>query len=185
MMTDLVFIQMSGAPGSGKTTIATAIAKEIGAVVIDHDVTKTALLDADVPIGISGRASYEVLGAIAQHLLNQGHSVIHDSPCAYEVLLERGQRVAEEVGAAYRYIECVVSDVNELDRRLRTRISLRSQRRGVAVSPIDIAEETRPREDIFWDWLANMKRPTSNYLTLDTSRPRSVCVKEAIAYITL
>jgi len=62
-----VFVQMSGAPGAGKTTIAGAIAGRIGAVVIDHDVTKSALLDAGVSIAIAGRASYQVLGAVAQH----------------------------------------------------------------------------------------------------------------------
>ena len=64
-----VFVQMSGVPGSGKTTITGVIAGRIGAVVIDHDVTKSALLDAGVPVAIAGRASYEVLGAIAQHFI--------------------------------------------------------------------------------------------------------------------
>jgi predicted kinase len=64
-----LFIQMSGAPGSGKTTIAHAIARRINAVVIDHDVTKSALLEANVPLALAGSASYQVLGAIAQHLL--------------------------------------------------------------------------------------------------------------------
>jgi predicted kinase len=44
-----LFIQMSGAPGSGKTTIAHAIGRYIDAVVIDHDATKSTLLTADVP----------------------------------------------------------------------------------------------------------------------------------------
>src|SRR2546423_608664 len=112
---------MSGAPGSGKTTLAHAIAGRIGAAVIDHDVTKSALLAADVPAAIAGRASYAVLDALAQHLLAQRHSVIFDSPCFYEELLERGQRLARQAGAQYRYIECVVEDLHELDRRLRTR----------------------------------------------------------------
>jgi predicted kinase len=119
-MPELLFIQMSGVPGAGKTTVAPAIAKRISAVVIDHDVTKSALLEASVPVAIAGAASYHVLNALARHLLTQGYSVIFDSPCLYIELLERGQRVAREVGAHYRYIECVVADLDELDRRLRT-----------------------------------------------------------------
>jgi predicted kinase len=84
------FVQMSGAPGAGKTTIASAIAQQTGAVVIDHDVTKSALLAAAVPVPIAGHASYTVLDALARHLLQQGHSVIFDSPCFYQELLERG-----------------------------------------------------------------------------------------------
>src|SRR6186713_2757617 len=112
-MSDLLFVQMSGAPGSGKTTIARAIGGRIGAVVIDHDVTKSALLKAEVPVSIAGHASYMVLDAVARHLLQQGHSVIFDSPCFYEELLARGQRLAAEMGALYRYIECRIDDLDE------------------------------------------------------------------------
>lgn len=70
------FIQMSGVPGAGKSTIASAVARQTGAVVIDHDVTKSALLVAAVPADLAGRASYDVLDALARHLLQQGHSVI-------------------------------------------------------------------------------------------------------------
>ena len=78
-----VFVQMSGVPGAGKTTIARAVARHIGAVVVDHEVTKTALLDADVPVAVAGYASYMVLDAVARHVLQQGFSVVFDSPCFY------------------------------------------------------------------------------------------------------
>jgi len=86
----LRFIQISGAPGSGKTTPARAIAPKIDAVIIDHDITKTALLDWDIPIDDAGLASYGVLDALSRDLLSQGRSVIFDSPCAYDDLLQRG-----------------------------------------------------------------------------------------------
>jgi predicted kinase len=61
MKTHQFFLQMSGVPGSGKTTIAMAVSQATDAVIIDHDVTKSALLDAGVPAAIAGKASYEVL----------------------------------------------------------------------------------------------------------------------------
>jgi predicted kinase len=178
-----MFIQMSGAPGSGKTTLAHAIAHPIRAVVIDHDVTKSALLDADVPATLAGHASYQVLNAIARHLLHQGHSVVFDSPCFYIELLERGQQLAQEAQVPYRYIECVVEDLDELDRRLRTRPQLPSQLTGVYVLPSAGSGKIQSGEAIFRDWIANMKRPTANYLVLDTTRPLDVCLKTALAYI--
>jgi predicted kinase len=179
-----MFIQMSGVPGSGKTTIAHAIAGHIGAVVIDHDVTKSALLEADVPVTLAGRASYQVLEAIARHLLNQGHSVVFDSPCFYTELLERGQRLAQEAHVPYRYIECMVEDLDELDRRLRTRPRLPSQLVGVYVSPSEGSGKSQSGEAIFRNWITNMKRPKANYLVLDTIRPLNVCLKTTLAYIT-
>jgi predicted kinase len=178
-----MFIQMSGVPGSGKTTLAQAIARHIRAVVIDHDVTKSALLEADVPVALAGRASYQVLNAVARHLLHQGHSVIFDSPCFYTELLERGQRLAQEAQVPYRYVECVVEDLDELDRRLRTRPRLPSQLSGVYAMPAAGSGKTESGEAVFRHQIANMKRPTANYLVLDMTRPLEVCLNTAVAYI--
>jgi predicted kinase len=182
-MTEQLFIQMSGVPGAGKTTIANAVARRIGAVVIDHDVTKSALLEAGASASFAGAASYQVLHAVAQHLLGQGHSVVFDSPCFYVELLERGQRLARELGAYYRYIECVVADLDELDRRLRMRPRLPSQVAGVWGLPAKGSGKAHVGEEVFRDWMANMKRPAVGYLALDTTRSLDVCIEEAIAYI--
>lgn len=182
-MTQRFFLQMSGAPGSGKTTVARAIGRATGAVVIDHDVTKSALLAADVPVSMAGRASYQVLDAMARHLLQQGHSVIFDSPCFYDELLERGERLAEAYGAAYRYIECVLQDLCELDRRLRTRQRMPSQVAGIYAQPTTGSGKRASGEALFQDWIANMKRPQGAFLTLDTSLPCEECIMAALAYL--
>ncbi len=178
-----VFVQMSGVPGAGKTTIARAVARHIGAVVVDHDVTKTALLDADVPVAVAGYASYMVLDAVARHVLQQGFSVVFDSPCFYTELLERGQKLARETGVRYRYIECRIDDLDELDRRLRTRQRSRSQLAGVRIAPSEGSGKVVTGDAVFREWIANMKRPAGDYLVLDTMRPIGVCVREALAYI--
>jgi predicted kinase len=178
-----MFIQMSGAPGAGKSTVAAAIAAQTGAVILDHDITKSALLDADVPVSLAGKGSYQVLGVLAQHLLRQGHSVIHDSPCFYSDLLERGRRLAREANARYFYIECVIDDLDELDRRLRTRSRLQSQVAGVWAKPTYGSGKARIDEAVFRDWIANMKRPGKGYLVLDTSHPLNACIEKAMAYL--
>jgi predicted kinase len=183
-MTELMFIQMSGVPGAGKTTIAHAIARRVGALVIDHDVTKSALLEASIPVAMAGAASYQVLNAIARHLLQQGYNVIFDSPCLYVELLERGQQLARDVDAHYRYIECVVADLDELDRRLRTRTRMPSQVAGVRIAPTEGSGKAQLGDDVFRNWAANMKRPNTDYLVLDTTHPLEECVEAAIAYIT-
>lgn len=182
-MSNLMFVQMSGVPGSGKTTIAHAVAQANDAVVIDHDVTKSALLAAEIPAATAGRASYAVLDALARHLLQQGRSVVFDSPCFYEELLARGQRLAQEANAAYRYIECVLHDLDELDRRLRTRQRWPSQIAGVYAPPTPGSGKSQSGQDYFRSLIANMKRPAGNYLTLDTARPLAVCQAEALAYV--
>lgn len=178
-----MFIQMSGAPGAGKSTIARAIAARTRAVILDHDVAKSALLNAGIPVSLAGKGSYLVLGALAQQLLQQGHSIIFDSPCFYVDLLERGQRLAREANARFYYIECVVDDLSELDRRLRTRPRQPSQVAGIhAQSTVD-SGKAYIDEAVFRDWIANMKRPEGKYLLLDTTRPLEACIDEAMDYL--
>lgn len=177
------FLQMSGIPGAGKTTIAKAVGTATGAVIIDHDITKSALLDANVPVDLAGIGSYQVLGALAQHLLAQGHSVIHDSPCRYQNLLDRGQRLAAEFNATYLYIECIVANLAEIDRRLRTRSRHRSQLASVFSKPTAGSGKTAFGEEVFRNWMENMKRPETGHLQLDMSRSINVCVADALAYV--
>ncbi len=64
-MSALLLVQMSGAPGAGKSTVVRAIGRRKGTVVLDHDVTKSALLEAELEARVAGRASYLTLRALA------------------------------------------------------------------------------------------------------------------------
>lgn len=177
------FVQMSGAPGSGKTTVANAIAEATGAVIIDHDVTKSALLAAAIPVADAGRASYEVLNALADHLLSQRHSVIFDSPCFYENLLVRGEQLAEKYGVRYRYVECRLDDLHELDRRLQSRVRKPSQLAGVFAQPTAGSGKEVSSAEVFQNWIENMKRPKDGYLVVDTSQPFESYIGSVLTYI--
>lgn len=174
---------MSGAPGSGKSSVAQAIAPKIGAVVIDHDITKSALLEAAVDPAAAGRASYAVLAGLADSFLQQGHNIIFDSPCFYTELLKSGQCLAQKAGAVYGYIECVVPDLAVLDARLRSRQTLPSQVTAVYQTITDGSGKQWAGETLFQEWIANMKRPQTPYLTLDTTQPIDICLEQAIAYL--
>ncbi len=42
----MFFLQLSGFTGSGKSTLSREIARRLDAIIVDHDVTKTALLES-------------------------------------------------------------------------------------------------------------------------------------------
>ncbi|TCI43599.1 ATP-binding protein [Exiguobacterium sp. SH1S4] len=171
----MFFLQMSGFPGSGKSTLARAIAPQLNAVIVDHDVTKTALLESMVDHkldpALAGKVAYDIDWALVAFNLSLGRNVILDSPCLYDVMLERGLALAENHGATYRYVECVVDDVDEINRRLSERERKISQIESV--SPDD-----------FHRTVANRKKPDFMHtLTIDANRPIETYLTDVISYV--
>ncbi|KAI1359662.1 hypothetical protein F5Y08DRAFT_319021 [Xylaria arbuscula] len=91
-----LFIQMSGAPGSGKTTTANLLAPRIDAIAIPHDNIKSLLLHSGVSFDEAGRIAYGLDWVLAENAMRQGLSVIVDTPCLYPQILDRGQALARE-----------------------------------------------------------------------------------------
>jgi predicted kinase len=150
-------IQMAGWMGSGKSTIAAALGREMTLVVLDHDTTKTALLAAGVPHPPAGAASYEVLFHVAEDLIRQGHSVLIDSPSLYASIPERGAAIARQTGARYYFIECDCTE-DVAAARLAGR-----ERRASQVTSITEAAAIRR------DPTRHPHRPEHGWLAIETS----------------
>jgi len=79
-----LLVVVTGAPGSGKTTVARALAAELGRPLVAKDDIKEALFDA---LGTGdrewsrrlGRATYDVLFLVARRLLEAGASCVVES----------------------------------------------------------------------------------------------------------
>lgn len=142
---------MSGFPGSGKSTLARKIALQTGAVVIDHDVIKSALLEGiannELDLNLAGKISYQIDWALVESNLAHGKSVILDSPCLYEIMIEKGTQLAEKYGAMYKYVECFLDDFHEINHRLKSRKKMISQ-----ISEVN-------SEDTFQQVLSSSKKP--------------------------
>ena len=162
-------LQMAGDSGTGKSTLARAIGRATGAVVLDKDVLQTALLDDGASAASNGLA-YATMFALARSLLAQHHSVILDSPAYFPSIRERGLDIAEGGGAVYRLIESCCPDETEHEQRLATRESLRSQ-------PVSLAEAVSARSR---PGIVALSEP---HLVVDTRRPLDVCLAEALAYL--
>lgn len=172
----MFFLQMSGFPGSGKSTLARRIGNMTGAIVIDHDIVKSALLESmeanGVEAKIVGSISYDIEWALIDFHLSQGQSVILDSPCFYEEMLEKGRNLTEKHQAAYRYVECYLNDYDETNRRLKTRQRMISQIQEVA------------SKEIFHRSIHNSKRPSNGtFLKVETSKPVDDYINMVMTYI--
>lgn len=172
----MFFVQMSGFPGSGKSTLASVIAKETGAVIIDHDIVKSALLQSiagtSIDVKSTGAIGYHIDWSLVNSLLSQGKSVIFDSPCLYYEMIEIGTHLAKKHHVAYKYVECYLDDRNEINSRLRNRDRMISQ----------IEEITS--EEGFQYTIKNSKKPKDlKCLVVDTSQPVESYVGTVLEYI--
>ncbi len=171
----MFFIQMSGFPGSGKSTLSKQIAMSTGAVVIDHDIVKSALLESIVGTmenQVAGKISYNIDWALIEFHLSQGHNVIFDSPCLYEEMITKGTLLCSKYNVRYKYIECYLDDVQEINDRLRNRKRMVSQLKEVF------------SEEAFQYTIKNSKKPANiKCLLVDTSNPLESYLQNVMDYI--
>jgi len=165
-----VLVQLSGVPGTGKSTLARSLARSLAGslatgldlVVLDTDVVKSALLATDVPFAAAGRATYAAVLALTADLLTQGRSVVVDSPCRYPELLAAGRRAAADADVPYRLVELWADDPADLLHRLTARTGRLSQ-----VTPADPAWELGSPVETLRGWQAQLVRPETGWLRVD------------------
>ncbi|KAF3901470.1 hypothetical protein ABW21_db0208682 [Orbilia brochopaga] len=170
-----VLIQMSGAPGSGKSTTARLLAGSIDrSLVIDHDLLRSFFLDNGLSFEQSAKLAYNLGWTLAEDMLKQGYNVVMDSTCNFQEILDNGAALALKYGHTYRYVECRVDDIDLLDQRLSTRVSSRSQRSGVNCPPPDVSSGPSSEEAsraLFRKWIEEPCRPPNGAIIVDSVQP--------------
>jgi predicted kinase len=116
-----MLIVFSGLPGTGKTTIAKALARQTGSVYLRIDVIEQALRDACVRVADVGASGYEVANALALSNLQLGHTVIADCVNPVKESREAWQQIAATAGVVLLDIQVICSDPHEHQRRVESR----------------------------------------------------------------
>ncbi len=170
----MFFLQMAGFPGSGKSTLSRLISKKTGAVVIDHDIVKSPLLESlgpNVDPKEVGKISYDIEWSLIDFHLSLGQNVILDSPCLYTELVEKGTLLTKKHNAKYKFVECYLNNFNEINYRLKKRERMISQIHEVQ------------NEEAFHEWVNNTKRPTNDYLIVETANPIDSYFDKVMKYL--
>ena len=113
-----MLVILSGLPGTGKTTIARALAREIGAMHIRIDTIEQALRDKGIDVVEEG---YRVAYALAEDNLRLGQTVIADSVNPIKITRDAWHAVAARAGAPHADIEIICADSAEHRQRVETR----------------------------------------------------------------
>jgi len=116
-----VLIILSGLPGTGKTTIARELVRQLAAVHIRIDSIEQALRAAGTLVGPVRDEGYRIGVAIAEDNLRLGRTVVADSVNPIEITRLAWRNVAARSGTTSIDVEIVCSDLKEHRRRVETR----------------------------------------------------------------
>jgi predicted kinase len=169
----MLLVALKGMPGSGKSTLGRALSKHLGWPIIDKDDVKDLI---DGHSDDSGTLAYSVMFNIARRQLQQGLSVICDSPLTYASLYEQARQLATETGATLVVLECVCSDEEEWRRRVDAR-----REAGLPMHHMSSWEKLQGYRRVVEGKVDY--RVADERLVVDTVRPLEEIVGEAVGWL--
>lgn len=116
-----MLIVFGGLPGTGKSTIARALARRLRATYLRIDVIEQAIRVARETADAIGPEGYIIAYGVAASNLELGQVVVADSVNPLPITREAWRGVAVRTGAPLLEVELVCTDVAEHRRRVETR----------------------------------------------------------------
>jgi predicted kinase len=173
-MTPLL-IAMAGLPGTGKSTLAAALADALPAVVLDKDKLRAGLIPPERVEYTRAQDDYiyELLLKAAEYNLNRGRHVILDGRTftrRYQV--DRVELWAKEHKADFRIIECVCPEdlaLTRLDNDLHNGEHPAGNR----------------TPELYKTLKAKIEPIVPDHLVVDTSCDLNICLRKCIEYLEL
>jgi len=170
-------------PGSGKSTLARSVAAATGFVVLDTDVLKSSIVGSGVSVEAAGPVTYAAALALAQDLLEQGRSVLLDSPCRYQKLLDSGRQIAHAHGVRYAFVELWVQDWAAVLHRLDERSPKHSQVVSATAPVAGTDWEFATAQETLATWQTQLVRPEHDWLRLDAGNAVKDNLRAALRYL--
>jgi predicted kinase len=169
-MNKLKIIVVSGLPGSGKSTIADAIAKKLNVPIFSIDPIESSLLESGIKRSFeTGLAAYLVAKKLAAEQLKLGMSVVIDAVSPVKEARDMWHDLEEKNNAQLFIIECTLE---EQIHKKRIEARVRKMHGIPEVSWKDV--ENRKKEYLTWE---------EKRLVINTAKPNEENVQEVLHYI--
>lgn len=115
-------VVFGGLPGTGKTTLASAVAARLRAAYLRIDAIEAAMWRAGLPRAEpTGLGAYLAAEAVAEGALRSGCAAVVDAVNPIELARVQWRDLARRTGSRLRVVEVVCSDFEEHRRRLDAR----------------------------------------------------------------
>lgn len=169
--TGSVLVVFSGLPGVGKSAIADALGRRIGACVVSVDPIEEAILRGGITQSFeTGVAAYRVAASVAEHQLRNGLTVIVDAANYLEVGRDIWRGVAKATGARTAIVQVMCSNTAEHRHRLHHRV------RGMDAFPEPTWHDVERRATETEPW-------NEPHLVVDSVQPVETSVAAIVAYL--
>ena len=172
MVTKPHLLMLRGPVGIGKSALSRNLGKHLGWPIIDKDDFSDVLL---TQVEHYGPLAYDSMFSVARSLLQQGFSVICDSPLRGEVGGLRAETLAGQTGAELRMLDCTLSDEAVWKVRLETRYKRPAH---VIKTWADLA---RYREQASADFGYSITAPM---LTVDMAGPLEQLTEQVVTWLS-
>ncbi len=135
-------IVVSGLPGTGKTTLAQALVRELKAVYLRVDAVETPLIRAGIQVNALG---YEVVREVAASNLTLGAQVVLDLVNPLPLTRQMWRDLAGQLHVPLTVFECHLPDPDEHQRRVQTRTP------DLPGQVVPTWQEVQDRQYVPWD----------------------------------
>ncbi len=166
-----MLVVVSGLPAVGKSELADALGRRLGAAVLSVDPIEAAILRCGIPRSFeTGVAAYEVAAVLAEHQLRLGLTVIADAVSSLEVARRMWRNAASRADTALCVVEVICSD----EETHRDRLSRRT--RDIDGFPEPSWDEVVRRREEWEPW-------RDDHLVVDSIRPLEENTADALAFV--
>jgi len=163
-----MLVMICGLPGTGKSTLAKAVAEKIDAVYLNSDSIRLSMLEEREYTEEEKKRVYEAMFEKSGEVLKKGKNVVLDATFYKKELREDAKETADEAGTEFFIIECVTHE--DL---LRERIFKRGKEETESEADFEVYKKVKGQFDTVEE----------EHLAVDTSAEIEKQVELVLAYL--